>query len=55
MLDERIYLLAGEYLLATLCVLSVSKVWMDHFDDVAGIKERPPRGLWTIALPAFHP
>ncbi len=45
MLDERIYLLAGEYLLATLCVLYVSKVWMDHFDDVVGAKERPPRGL----------
>jgi hypothetical protein len=45
MLDERIYLLAGEYLLATLCLLSVSKVWMDHFDAVAGAKGRPPRGL----------
>jgi hypothetical protein len=34
LLDERIYLLAMEYLLFTVSVLAVSKIWLDHYDEL---------------------
>lgn len=33
-MDERIYLLAIEYLLNTVSVLTVSRTWSDHYDDI---------------------